>query len=96
MSTSANPSPAEIVAALQRGGIVGALKVVLAAKGVGSSRVKDVPGQAGSPPKPFKLAARSSNATDLSPGEVPRSNGDIWLVLFLVAALCATYYFFAR
>ena len=96
MPTSANPSPAEIVAALQRGGIVEALKVVLAAKGAGSNRAKDVPGQVGGRPQPFKLAPRSSNATDLSPGEVPRSSGDIWLVLFIVAALWAIYYFFAR
>jgi len=94
MPASANPSPAEIVAALQRGGIVEALKLVLAAKGIGSSGA-NVAGQVGTRPKPFRSTPLSSKATDLSPGEVPRSSGDIWL-LFVIAALCIAYHFFAR
>jgi hypothetical protein len=97
MPVSANPSPAEIVAALQRGGIVEALKLVLAAKGIGSSGEKSDAGQGRSRLKLFRSAPLSSKATDLSPGEVPRSSGDIWLLLFVIAALCiGYYYFFAR
>ena len=95
MPASANPSPAEIVAALQRGGIVAALKLVLAAKGDGSSGEKNVAGQVGARPKPFGSSPLSSRRTDLSPGEVPRSSGDIWFLLLLVAVLSITYYFFA-
>jgi hypothetical protein len=96
MTASANPSPAEIVAALQRGGIVEALKLVLAAKGVSSSAGKKVAGQVGTRSKLFRSSPLSSKRTDLSPGEVPRSSSDIWLLLLLIAALCITYYFFAR
>jgi hypothetical protein len=95
MPVSTNPSPAEIVAALQRGGVVEALKLVLAAKGIGASVEKSVAGQGGSRSKLFRSSPLSSKATDLSPGEVPRSSSDIWLVLLLIAALCIAYYFFA-
>ena len=95
MPASANPSPAEIVAALQRGGVVEALKLVLAAKGIGSSGEKSAAGQSDIRSKLFRSSPLSSKATDLSPGEVPRSSSDIWLVLLLVAALCIAYYFFA-
>jgi hypothetical protein len=95
MPASANPTPAEIVAALQRGGIVEALKVVFAAKGKGSSAETMVADQASAGFKPFGFTPLSSKRTDLSPGEVPRSSGDIWLLL-LIAVLCVTYYFFAR
>ena len=94
MPASANPSPAEIVAALQRGGIVEALKLVLAAKGIGSSGDKSAAGPAASRAKPFRPTALSSKVTDLSPGEVPRSSGDIWL-LVAIAALCIAYEVFA-
>ena len=96
MTASANPSPAEIVAALQRGGIVEALKLVLAAKGAGSSAEKQVTGHVDARPKLFRLTPRAGERTDLSPGEVPRSSGDVWLVLLVAAALCVGYYFFAR
>jgi hypothetical protein len=96
MPVSANPSPAEIVAALQRGGIVEALKLVLAAKGIGSSGDKSVADQSRGRLKHFRSSPLSSKATDLSPGEVPRSSGDIWLLLLVMAALCIAYYFFAR
>ena len=95
MPASTNPSPAEIVAALQRGGVVEALKLVLAAKGVGSKAETNVAAQVGGQSKPFRSPALSSKATDLSPGEVPRSSSDVWLLLLLVAALCVAYYFFA-
>jgi hypothetical protein len=96
MTASANPSPAEIVAALQRGGIVEAIKLVLAAKGTGSSAEKQATGHVDARPKLFRLTPRASERTDLSPGEVPRSSGDVWLVLLVAAALCIGYYFFAR
>jgi hypothetical protein len=96
MPANANPSPAEIVTALQRGGIVEALKLVLAAKGIGSSGEKSVAGQVGSRSRPFGSSPPSSKVTDLSPGEVPRSSGDVWLLLLVMAALCIAYYFFAR
>ena len=96
MTASANPSPAEIVAALQRGGIVEALKLVLAAKGAGSSAEKQVSGHVDARAKLFRLTPRASERTDLSPGEVPRSSSDVWLVLLVAAALCIGYYFFAR
>jgi hypothetical protein len=96
MPVSANPSPAEIVAALQRGGITEALKLVLAAKGIGSSGDKSVADQSRGRPKLFRSLPLSSKATDLSPGEVPRSSSDIWLLLLVMAALCIAYYFFAR
>jgi hypothetical protein len=95
MPVSANPSPAEIVAALQRGGIVEALKLVLAAKGIGTSGEGNVSGPAGRRSKLFRSTPLSSTATDLSPGEVPRSSNDVWLLL-VIAALCIAYYFFAR
>jgi hypothetical protein len=94
MSASANPSPAEIVAALQRGGIVEALKLVLAAKGIGSSGQKSVSGEVGGRTQLFRSTPVSGKVTDLSPGEVPRSSSDLWLLL-AVAALCITYYLFA-
>ena len=96
MTASANPSPAEIVAALQRGGIVEALKLVLAAKGAGSSAERQVTGHVDARPKLFRLTSRASERSDLSPGEVPRSSGDVWLVLVVAAALCVGYYFFTR
>jgi len=96
MTASANPSPAEIVAALQRGGIVEAIKLVLAAKGTGSSAEKQATGHVDARPKLFRLTPRASERTDLSPGEVPRSSGDVWLVLLVAAALCIGYYYFAR
>jgi len=96
MPASAKPSPAEIVAALQRGGFVEALKLVLASKGVGSSAEKRVTDHVDARPKLFRLTPRSSERTDLSPGEVPRSSGDVWLGLIVAAALCIGYYFFAR
>jgi hypothetical protein len=96
MSANANPSPAEIVAALQRGGIVEALKLVLAAKGIGSSAEKKGAGHGDTRSKPFKLSPLSSKRSDLSPGEVPRSSSDISLLLLLAAALCIAYYFFGR
>ena len=96
MSAKPNPSPAQIVAALQRGGIVEALKLVLAAKGVGPTGREGIAGQVARRSEPFKPTLHSSNATDLSPGEVPRSNSDIWLLLLVIAAVCITYYFLAR
>ena len=94
MPVSTNPSPAEIVAALQRGGIVAALKLVLAARGIGSSQEnKGVSGAVDARPRPFRSTPPSSHATDLSPGEVPRSNSDLRLLL-VIAALCVAYYFF--
>jgi hypothetical protein len=94
MPASANPSPAEIVAALQRGGIVEALRLVLAAKGTGSAGERNVSGQGGNRPKPVRSTPLSSKVSDLSPGEVPRSSSDIWLLL-VIAALCIAYYFLA-
>ena len=96
MSASANPSPAEIVAALQRGGIVEALKLVLAAKGTSSSAAKKVADHLDTRSRPFKTSPLSSTRADLSPGEVPRSSSDVWLLLLLIAVLCITYYFFGR
>jgi hypothetical protein len=96
MPASANPTPAEIVAALQRGGIVEALKLVLGAKGAGSNAERQVTGHVDGRPKLFRLTPRASERADLSPGEVPRSSGDVWLVLLVAAALCVGYYFFAR
>jgi hypothetical protein len=96
MPVSANPSPAEIVAALQRGGITAALKLVLAAKRSGSSGDPSVANQGRGRLELFKSSPLSSKATDLSPGEVPRSRGDIWLLLLVIAALCTAYHFFAR
>jgi len=96
MPTNASPSPAEIVAALQRGGIVEALKLVLAAKSAGSSGRKGVAGHVAHRPEPFKPASHPSKASELSPGEVPRSNGDVWLLLLVVAALGVMYFFVAR
>lgn len=94
MPISPNPSPAEIVAALQRGGIVAALKLVLAARGIGSSRENKAASDAvDARPKPFRPTPPSSDATDLSPGEVPQSNNDLRLLL-VIAALCVAYYFF--
>jgi hypothetical protein len=94
MPTRANPSPAEVVAALQRGGIVEALKLVLAAKGIGTSGEKNVSGQDGRRSRLFRATPLSGEATDLSPGEVPRSSNDVWLLL-VIAVLCIAYYFFA-
>jgi hypothetical protein len=95
MTASANPSPAEIVAALQRGGIVEALKLVIAARGNSSLAARQVADHAGAQTKLFRSPPLSSARADLSPGEVPRSSSDIWLLL-VVAALCITYYFFVR
>lgn len=96
MTASTNPSPAEIVAALQRGGIVEALRLLLAARSNGAGATKRVAGRGGARIKPPASLPVSSTGADLSPGEVPRSNGDIWLLLVLGAALCAAYHFFGR
>ena len=96
MPTNTKPSPAEIVAALQRGGIVEALKLVLAAKGTGSSAGKGVAGQAARRFEPFKPAPHLGRGGDLSPGEVPRSNADVWLLLIVIAAISVVYFFLAR
>ena len=96
MPTNPGPSPAEVVAALQRGGIVEALKLVLAAKGASSSGRRGTTGPAAHRVEPFKPVARQSAGSDLSPGEVPRSNVDTWLVVLLIAALCVGYYIFVR
>jgi len=95
MTASANPSPAEIVAALQRGGIVEALKLVVAAKGSSAGAAKKVADHVGTELKPVKSSPPWSTRADLSPGEVPRSSSDIWLLL-VMAALGITYYFFGR
>ena len=96
MTSPANPSPAEIVAALQRGGIVEALKLVLAAKSAGAGAAKKRADRVGAPTEPFKPSPVSTTRADLSPGEVPRSSGDVWLVLIVIAALWVGYYFFGR
>jgi len=96
MPANVNPTPAEIVAALQRGGLVEALKLVLAAKGARTSGGKSLGGQAPHRAEPLIPTPRPSKLSDLSPGEVPRSNGDIWLFLLVIAAVCVTYYVLAR
>ncbi len=96
MTASTNPSPAEIVAALQRGGIVEALKLVLAARSTGVAAPKRVADRVGARIKPFGSSPLSSTRAELSPGEVPRSSVDLWLLLILVASSCAAYYFFGR
>ena len=96
MPANASPSPAEIVAAMQRGGIVEALKLVLASKGATSSAAKKVAGQVGDRFKAFEASPLSTERTDLSPGEVPRSSVDVSLLLVLIAVLCAIYYVYAR
>ena len=89
---SSSPSPAEIVAALQRGGVAEALKLVLAAKRRASTgERRPAAAQATRPAKPV---APSSKAAGLSPGEVPRSNGDIWLLLVAGAMLLGAHYLF--
>lgn len=90
------PSPAEVLAALQRGGVVEALKLVLAAKTSSLSGKGNLGGTVGSPLKDPSSVPFSVKPSDLSPGEVPRSNSDIWLLLVLIAVLCIGYYFFAR
>ena len=94
MPASASPSPAEIVAALQRGGLVEALKLVVATKRTGASTRKQVAAPVASRPKASEPSSITSQLTDLSPGEVPRSNSDVWLLL-LIAALAIGYYLFA-
>ena len=95
MTASPNPSPAEIVAALQRGGIVEALKLVVAARGNSSSAADKVADHLGTPTRPTRNLRPSGTRAELSPGEVPRSSSDIWLLL-VIAALCIAYYFFGR
>jgi hypothetical protein len=95
MTGNPNPSPAEIVAALQRGGIVEALKLVVAAKANGSSAAKKVANHLGASTRPSRASPPSSTRAELSPGEVPRSSSDIWLLL-VIAALCIAYYLFGR
>jgi hypothetical protein len=93
-----DPLPADVLAALQRGDFLEAIKLMRAAKGVGLTEAKDlVSGHVGSSSsKPVTSALRSNEVSPLSPGEVPRSNKDIWFLLLLVAAFCVTYYFFAH
>ena len=90
------PSPAEILAAMQRGGVIEVLKLVLAAKSNGLSDKRNLGGKVDSPSKAPSSAPLSVKPNDLSPGEVPRSNNDIWLLLVLIAMLCLGYYYFAR
>jgi hypothetical protein len=103
MSNSNGPLPADVIAALQRGGIVEVLKVVLASKddrsriarhAAAHSGNAPVP-HAGTSPVPHRSAPLLGKASDHSPGEVPRSNNDVWLLVFVIAALCI-YYVFGR
>jgi hypothetical protein len=89
-----SPSPAEVLAALQRGGVIEVLKLLIAAKGRGLSGENNLGHGVSS--KPPSSASFSSKPSDLSPGEVPRSNNDIWLLLVLIAALGIAYYFFSH
>jgi len=96
MPPSTNPSPADVLAAFQRGGVIEVLKLLLAAKSVGSKAEKNLGGHVGRPSKPVSAESPSSQASQLSPGEVPRSNKGIWLLLVLIAALYIAYYFFTH
>ena len=96
MPPNTSPSPADVLAALQRGGVIEVLKLLLAAKGVSSKGAKNLGRYVGSPSKPISAASPPSQASQLSPGEVPRSNKDIWLLLALTAALYSAYYFFSH
>jgi hypothetical protein len=97
MSAHKGPSPADVLAAMQRGGITEALKLVLVQKTTGARRERNLGGPTAHPPKPHNATAAtpatpaSSDASELSPGEVSRSSIDVWLVLALVALLC--FYF---
>jgi len=95
MPVSKGPSPVDILAAVQRGGIAEALKLVLVQKSTGAKRARNLDGQLAHPPKPHSSTTVSSKSSDLSPGEVPRSSHDVWLLLALIAALCI-YYFVVR
>ncbi len=79
------------------------LKVVVAAKDDRSRTAKNVAGRSGNAPAPHAgalpvphgSAALLGKASDLSPGEVPKSNNDVWLVVLGIVALCI-YYFFGQ
>jgi hypothetical protein len=99
MPAHTSPSPAEIIAALQRGGLVEALKLVVAAKGnnAGGAR-RSVAAPTGTAPTASRPQTPEppsvfSQLNGLSPGEVPRSNNDLWLLL-LIAAAGIGYYLF--
>lgn len=97
MQSRASPLPAaDVLAALQRGGVLEALKLVLAAKTAGlKQELKNSAGHVASPSRPPSSVPSTLKPSHLSPGEVPRSNKDIWLLLVLMLALYFFYSIFA-
>lgn len=96
MPPSTSPSPAEVLAAFQRGGVIEVLKLLLASKGIRAKGEKSVGGHVDRSSRPTGAASVSSEASHLSPGEVPRSRKDIWLLLAVIAAMYIAYPFFTR
>jgi hypothetical protein len=92
MSANQGPSATDLIAAVQRGGLTEALKLVLVQKSTGAKRERSLGGQATNPPKPHSAPTVSSKASHLSPGEVPRSGDDVWVLLAVIAALCVYYF----
>lgn len=93
---SAGPSPAEVLAAFQRGGVIEVLKLLLASKGISPRGEKNVGGHVDRSSRPTGAASVPSKADNLSPGEMPRSSKDIWLLLTIVAAVYVAYHFLRR
>ena len=97
MPLNTDPLPADVLAAFQRGGLLEAIRLLRAAKRVGPNEAKDFDRHVrGRSSQSTDAASSSVQANGLSPGEVPRSNNDLWLLVILVVAVSIAYLYFAR
>ena len=80
--------PPEVVAAIQRGQIIEAIKLLRALTGTSPKEAKDAVDGLERPTRDHRL--------DLSPGEVPPSNDRIWLVVLVAFVVAAIWYFGSR
>ena len=85
-SPSTKNLPANVIAALQRGEKIEAIKLLREATGLGLKEAKDAVESALSPPSRADKVRRA-------PGEVPRSNILLCLIVCLAVAGAVAYYF---
>jgi hypothetical protein len=86
MPPPTSPLPDNVLAALQRGNVIEAIKLLREATGLGLKEAKDAvesfqSGEQGAPGQ-------------RSPGEVPKSSVSIWLIAALAALAILAYVFF--
>ena len=85
---TADKLPPEVMAALQRGEKVEAIKLLRAATGLGLKESKDLVDA-------VQVEASTAGDTHLAPGELPRPGNTVWIVVCLVI-VCAFAWYFLR